>query len=297
MVSAQVIDSVSQVNFDLGDVPIVPLPKAMIMTSPDHFDVTYAINPHMDGHVGGVDKDLAMAQWKHLWDTYRELGFEMELMPGAEEHPDIVFVANHGLPYFDEQGSLRFLLSNMRFDERKGEVAHFKRFVESKGFGTDELPESFSFEGMGDMHWHPKRRLLWGAYGPRTDKAVFDEVSRITNSPLVRLKLVSEDFYHLDVALCPIDETTALYYPAAFDEESVALIRHFFEDAIELSYEDAMGFAGNAYCHDRKHVAIQKGCTQAMADLESRGFVPVPIDLSEFIKAGGNATCLRLPVL
>ena len=57
---------------------------------PEHFAVSYAINPWMDP-TATVDRDLAMAQWEALRQTYLDLGHQVELI-----EPD-AGPARHGL--------------------------------------------------------------------------------------------------------------------------------------------------------------------------------------------------------
>jgi N-dimethylarginine dimethylaminohydrolase len=40
-------------------------------------------------------------------------------------------------------------------------------------------------------------------------------------------------------------------------------------------------------------VLIQEGCTETNARLSAAGFSPVPLDTSEFIKAGGSVFCMK----
>ena len=43
------------------------------MCRPEHFEVSYAINPWMDV-TAGVDRELALRQWDALRQTYLDLG-------------------------------------------------------------------------------------------------------------------------------------------------------------------------------------------------------------------------------
>ena len=65
-------------------------PRRYLMCRPEHFTVSYAINPWMDV-TRGADRDLAVRQWETLRQTYLALGHEVELIdPGARP-------AGHGL--------------------------------------------------------------------------------------------------------------------------------------------------------------------------------------------------------
>ena len=43
-----------------------------------------------------------------------------------------------------------------------------------------------------------------------------------------------------------------------------------------------------------KTVITNSGCERLAADLRSRGYEPIPVELDEFLKAGGSAKCLTL---
>lgn len=63
-----------------------------MLVKPTHFAVEYVINPHMQGHVGQIDKMAAMDEWEHLKNGYEELGFDIHVLEGVRGLPDMVFV-------------------------------------------------------------------------------------------------------------------------------------------------------------------------------------------------------------
>ena len=62
---------------------------------PEHFTVVYRINPWMDPQVP-TDTALAVRQWQTLYDTYVELGFDVQLIDPEAGLPDMVYAANGG---------------------------------------------------------------------------------------------------------------------------------------------------------------------------------------------------------
>ena len=64
-----------------------------LMCSPEHFAVTYAINPWMRPNVA-VDVERALAQWNALRRTYRDLGHRVDLLDPVPGLPDMVYAAN-----------------------------------------------------------------------------------------------------------------------------------------------------------------------------------------------------------
>ena len=284
-------------DFSLADLRALPRPGRVVLTTPDHFDVRYVINPHMAGQIGTVDRSRAAEQWRTLRETYESLGFQPLVVQGAPDQPDMVFCANQTFPYLRPDGTRGVLMSRMDAPERQGEVAHYAHFFQNLGFETLSLPSALqgSFEGMGDALWHPGRALVWGGHGFRTDPAVYSFLAEQLDVPVLRLQLTDPEFYHLDTCLSLLDEESALYVPAAFDDEGRALIRRLLPRLIEVPEEEArQQLACNAHCPDGRHVLLQAGCEETNARLRAAGFLPVEIDTDEFLKAGGSVFCMKL---
>lgn len=284
-------------DFERQDLPALPQPAKVLLTTPDHFDVQYVINPHMEGHIGDIDRARARQQWEALRDAYATLDLDIAVMDGAADLPDMVFCANQTLPSIDPAtGQKDVILSRMHAPERSPEVAHYAAYFEAAGYTVHALyDDPHTFEGMGDALWHAGRRLLWGGYGFRTDGAAYEPISDTLDVPIVLLRLEDPDFYHLDTCLSILDESTALIYPGAFDDEGLRMLSALFDTLIKADEQEARDlFAVNAHCPDGQHVLIQDGCTHTIEALRNAGFTPVPLDTSEFLKAGGSVFCMKL---
>ncbi|MEM1116743.1 MAG: arginine deiminase-related protein [Bacteroidota bacterium] len=282
---------------DVAALPAIPRPGRVLLTSPDHFEVAYVINPHMAGNVGEVDPERARAQWEALREAYDRLGVEVSVVAGAAGLPDMVFCANQTLPYLTPGGKRGVVLSRMHAAERKPEVEHYRRFFSGEGYEVHGLDPDLpgDFEGMGDAIWHPGRYLLWGGYGYRTDRQVYDRLGDKLGVPVLALSLTDPDFYHLDTCFCPLDEQTALVYPDAFDDEGLATIRDHVPRVIEAPEAEARDlFACNAHSPDGEHVVIQAGCEHTNALLQASGYTVVEVQTDEFLKAGGSVFCMKL---
>ncbi|MEM1127818.1 MAG: arginine deiminase-related protein [Bacteroidota bacterium] len=292
-----VVSSPEALPSALSDLIPLPQPGRILLTSPLHFDVQYVINPHMAGHIGNVDRERARHQWTQLHDAYVQLGLEVAVVPGVEDLPDMVFCANQTLPFVTRRGEQGIIVSRMYAPQRQPEVEHYVRYFTALGYRIQPLPPTLDkhFEGMGDALWHPGRALVWGGYGFRTDRGVYDYLADWFGVPIIPLYLHDPDFYHLDTCLAPLDEHTVLIYPGAFDEAGLALIHRVFPTVLEAPEDEARSlFACNAHCPDGTHVLIQQGCTHTNALLTQAGFVPVPLETSEFLKAGGSVFCMKL---
>ena len=136
------------------------------------------------------------------------------------------------------------------------------------------------------------RRVLAG-HGFRTTLEAHAELAALTGREVVSLELVDPYFYHLDTALAVLDHEEIMYYPGAFAEESQAVLRQLYPSAIVARRADAEVFGMNAIS-DGRHVVVPDQATTLADTLRGRGYVPVGVDLSELLKAGGGAKCCAL---
>lgn len=292
-----VYTSTDALDFRIADRPFLPRPNRVVLTTPTHFDVEYVINPHMSENVGTVNRDVAFQQWKAIRATYEALDVSPLVVNGKPDLPDMVFCANQTLPYYtpdsDERG---VVLSRMQAEERKDEVPYYSDFFEKQGYEIKRLPEDLdvTFEGMGDAIWHPGRFLLWGGYGFRTTPEAYEAVSTLLEVPVLLLKLTDPDYYHLDTCFCPLDQNHVMIAPEAFNDTGRDLIEAGFATVIEVPDNEARHqFACNAHCPDGEHVLIQEGCEGTVKQLREAGFLPIELDTSEFLKAGGSVFCMK----
>ena len=146
-------------------------------------------------------------------------------------------------------------------------------------------------EGEGDIVF--AGRVIIAGHGFRTDAAAVGELEELFGLPVLSVRLVDPRFYHLDTALCVLDADTAAYYPAAFDDAGRATLAGHFAELIEAKDEDAEALGLNAIS-DGRHVVLPEQATSLAGQLAEKGFEPVGVDMSEFLKAGGGPKCCTL---
>ena len=137
-----------------------PAPRLLVMADPKFYTVKYAINVHMvdeKGCLKQVDTVLAMRQWLALKREFERKRITVEVVPPRAELPDLVFTANQSLPLPDG----RIVLSKMKSPERSLEVELFHHWYRDRGVSLFIHMEN-TFESMGDVIWHPGKKLLWG---------------------------------------------------------------------------------------------------------------------------------------
>ena len=262
-----------------------PTRRRYLMCPPTHFAVDYAINPWM---VPGtpVDRALALAQWDVLRRTYLDLGHAVDLLAPVPGLPDMVFAAN-GATVVDGVA----LGARFRFPQRAAEADAYATWLRRAGVRV-ATPE-FVNEGEGDLL--VVGDVILAGHGFRTDPRAHAEAARVLGREVVALELCDPRYYHLDTAVAVLDATTVAWLPEAFTDRSRAALRERFPDAVVADPADAAVLGLNAVS-DGRHVVLPSGATRLAAALAERGFVPVPVDLSELRKAGGGPKCCTLEV-
>lgn len=260
------------------------LRRHYLMCRPEHFAVTYAINPWMDP-AAGADAGRAVEQWEALRAAYVSLGHEVSLIDPVAGLPDMVFAANGALVVDGRVYGAKFT-----YPERFAEGPAYSDWLRKNGF-ADVLAAEHTNEGEGDFL--TLDGVILAGTGFRTDLAAHQEAQEFLGRPVVTLRLVDPRFYHLDTALCPLGGANVAYYPGAFSPGSRAVLERLFPEAVVADERDAAVLGLNAVC-DGRNVVVNAEAEGMIGALRERGYEPVPVELSELRKAGGGPKCCTL---
>ncbi|MGH3491836.1 MAG: dimethylargininase [Sciscionella sp.] len=263
--------------------------RQYLMCPPTYFTVEYAINPWMHPEQP-VDTALAVRQWAHLAQTYRELGHCVHTIDAQPGLPDMVFAANSGTVVDG-----RVLGARFRAPQRSAEAEHYRRWFGEHGYRDVVMPTSIN-EAEGDFAWTGS--LLLAGTGFRTDPGAHDEAQEILGVPVVSLRLVDPRFYHLDVALFVLSEgalgrAQIAYFPEAFSAGSQRVLRRLFPDAILATAADAECLGLNAVS-DGRNVVLPLEAHGLAQQVAARGYHPVFVDISELRRSGGGPKCCTM---
>jgi N-dimethylarginine dimethylaminohydrolase len=258
-------------------------PRTYLMCPPENFAVEYAINAWMDTSTP-VDTGRAVAQWWGLRDTYLALGHTVHVLGAEAGLPDMVFAANGAFSVGGVVYGARFAHS-----QRAAEAAAHSAWYPRNGWSPVVEP-AFTNEGEGDFTYVPGPGVILAGHGFRTDPRAHAEAQDVLARPVVGLRLVDPRFYHLDTALFVLDDHTICYYAPAFSAGSQRVLRRLFPDAVLATEADALAFGLNAVS-DGRHVILPAEATDLAGTLAARGYVPVPVELSEMLKGGGSVKC------
>ncbi|MBI4333311.1 MAG: amidinotransferase [Chloroflexi bacterium] len=257
-----------------------------LMCSPDYFGIEYEINPWMRLS-NQSDPVGARAQWQELHHVLTgSLGAAVELMEPVKGLPDLVFTANAGYV----EGDL-FVSSAFKHRERQGETPYFDSWFQSHGYRVRKLGPGCIFEGMGDAL--PLGDTVFAGYRHRSEVCSHGALGEIIRRRVLSLELADPYFYHLDTCFCPLDGSSALYFPGAFDSYANQAVREAVPDLLVVSEASAHRFACNAVVVGQT-VVTNTGCDDLKHPLAARGYELRMVDLSEFMKSGGSAKCLTL---
>ncbi|OGR86656.1 MAG: hypothetical protein A3J74_10205 [Elusimicrobia bacterium RIFCSPHIGHO2_02_FULL_57_9] len=283
-------------GFSLKNCPAMPDPAGVLMCPPDYYDVKEVHNPFMVGQTGTVNRPLARRQWDEMRAAFEAAGKPVSLIQPVAGLEDMVFCSNQTLVGLAPGMEKVCLLSQMRHSSRRREVPAFEAWFKENGYRITRLKDSsVSFEGAGDALWHPRKRLIWGGHGFRSQPEAYEEVARAFEAPVILLKLVNERFFHLDTCFCPLTPEAVLIYPSAFDGESLELILKIFPVVLTASELEAIrSMACNAAVIDSNTAILQKGAAGVTSHMQAMGLKVVEVDSSEYIKSGGSVYCVKM---
>ncbi|MCW4385863.1 N-dimethylarginine dimethylaminohydrolase [Salinibacterium sp. SYSU T00001] len=264
--------------------------RTVLMCRPDHFTVSYRINPWMHPE-DPTDTSLAVRQWETLHQAYLELGFDVQLIEPIAGLPDMVYAANGGFVLDGVAYGAKFT-----HPERAAEGPAYMEWFAQAGYEV-RVPEHVN-EGEGDFLLAGDVVLAGSGFRSTTDSQ--DELAAVFGREVIGLELVNPSYYHLDTALAVLDpepeadaEPTIAYLPSAFSDASLEVLRMRFPNAIIVSEADAAVLGLNCFS-DGSTVVIASRALGFAEQLRERGYTPVGVDLSELLLGGGGVKCCTL---
>ncbi|NYF80417.1 dimethylarginine dimethylaminohydrolase family protein [Granulicella arctica] len=277
------------VPLDFSPTPHFSRPT-FLMCPPQFYDVDYVINPWMAGNLHRPSRDVAFTQWNSLYEHLKTIA-DVRLLHARADSPDMVFVAHAALVHHGIAA-----ISSFAYAQRQPEEQYLRDWFKEAGFLLWDTPRETSFEGEGDVLFDPEGKRLWAAHGVRTCLHSHRHVADAWHTEVVSLHLMDPRFYHLDTCFAPLAGGYLLYYPGAFDVESLRKIEEAYpvEKRIAVTEQEATHFACNVINIGQNilmHTASNSELPDRLMDL---GFDVTQLVLTEFLKGGGSAKSLAL---
>lgn len=238
-----------------------------------------AVRTFIDVHE--IDLDLAALQHEEYRRVLERAGAQVVLLDVNREHADAVFVEDTAV-VLDEVAILTSMGAPSRRDEVRGVEVELRRHRAE--IARIEAPATL--EG-GDV-LRVGRTLFVGATA-RTNRAGFDALERIAGRFGYDVRSVAVDgCLHLKTACTALPDGTVLVSPRWLDARDLvgSPILHVAETEPDAANVALVG----------ERVVMAAAHPRTVDLVRGRGFQVDTVDLSEFAKAEGCATCLSILV-
>ena len=245
----------------------MPSPRRYLMCRPEHFEVSYAINPWMD-ITAGVDRELAVQQWEALRQTYLDLGHDVEVIDPVPGLPDMVFAANGGLVVEGRRSAPGSPTPSAA--PRPGLPGRLATL------GLKDVTEPVHVnEGEGDFL--VVGHLVLAGTGFRTDPGAHTEVQELFGIPVIPAAGGPALLPPGHGAGRPRRRHRRLL-PGGVQPGQPGVLQRLFPDAILAAEADAVVLGLNAVS-DGRNVVLPSAATDLADQLRERGYVPIGVDL------------------
>ncbi len=256
--------------------------RHLVMCPPEYYEIT-GDNPWTPPDAK-TDRAAAMEEWERLRGIYLDLGHRVHVIEPHPELTQMTFAANGALAIDGKA-----FVARPHSQERAGEGPAHAEWFRRRGY--DVKVSRARSEGEGDFL--VTERFVLAGTGFRTDQPAHFEAQEFLSRPVLSLQLVHEKFYHLDTAVCVLDERTIAYYPGAFSPGSRRLLERVFPDAVIATDDDADELGLNAVS-DGKNVVLHSSARHLADALAERGYHPIGIDMPQLQMGGGGPKCCTM---
>jgi N-dimethylarginine dimethylaminohydrolase len=278
---------------------------AVVLASPDYYDVKYAINP-LTNKTSKVNKDKAMKQFRALVQQFKKRNIPVHILDPSPKFPDLVFVSNSALILRGWPRKVA-ILARYAKPERRGEELLAGNLLHSLGYKVISLPDepNLHYEGQGDSRWSHDGKDLWLCYGTgRTTKRGIEAVREVILKEALesnwlpptihQLHIIEKKTYHLDLCFLPLPNNRLLLHETSFSTESRNEILEKFGRANTIHIPLRLIYTCNSVWLDEENLLLPK-LPWSEKPIEKKTRMNChEIDVSEFHLAGGSVSCMVL---
>lgn len=235
--------------------------------------------------LGTPSLELTQEQHRAYLEGLKSLGVEV-LALEADEHPDSCFVEDMAVVVPDlenpSRGTVVLTNSPVRAAEQPPVAAALRNALLEYSVATLHAPGRL--EGGDVLRLGPQ---FFVGLTERTNRAGFEQFQSLVNAHGYRAHAVDvANLLHLKTGASPLQENTVLALP-----QLAGTLRDLGCQVIEVAATE--WHAANTVCVGRG-VLVPAGHPQVVADLTRLGYTTVEVNLSEFKKQDGGASCLSI---
>lgn len=255
-----------------------------------HWIPTNAVALHTLAAATQFDKDAAGQQFDGLVSILRECGVTCHLLKPDPAVPYQVYTRDSSVT--TPWGTL---LTQLRLEERRGELASILEFYGAGGFW--QCISAGTLEG-GDVHLLRDGVALIGWSGVRTTEPAAAQLAGWLRDAgwQVRLQPFAEHFLHLDVLFCMATPTLAVACIEVLGDDFRAWLEGLGIDVIEASYREVMAMSCNILALGDNRVISPAHSSRLNAALREASVTVFDPALNWFAQGGGSVHCMTMPL-
>lgn len=262
--------------------------KKVILCQPQYMTIRDVINEtqrHFKDE--GIHIERALEQHSEFVNTLRKYGAEVILLPYHKKYPEQVFTRDIGFTL----GQTIFV-AEMASEIRKGEEDVLKQWLEDEEISYYNLLGD-QIEG-GDVIID--RDTIYIGLSNRTNEYAVNHLRSLLTKFTVQAIPFKAEYLHLDCVFNVVSPEIALIYRPALTDEDQKLFGSKYE-LIEVSDEEQFTLGTNVLGIGNRRILSLPVNKRVNAQLRSKGFEVIEVDITEIIKSGGSFRCCTLPIL
>lgn len=226
-----------------------------------------------------VDPVLARRQWHGYVDALVDHGWQVTEAPPADDCPDGVFVEDAAVVFGDLA-----VCTRPGAPSRRPEVDSIEPLMAAAGLQVGRISGPGTLDG-GDVL--KAGRTVYVGHGARTNAEGIRQLGELLHPAGWHVLAVPlTKVLHLKSAVTALPDGTIIGWPPALDDVSV------FPSFVAMPEE------AGAHVVDLGHgrLLVDASAVASQQVLRDRGYVPVPVDIGEFVKLEGCVTCLSIRI-
>ncbi|WP_212972140.1 dimethylarginine dimethylaminohydrolase family protein [Bacillus sp. J14TS2] len=262
--------------------------KKVILCEPKYMAIREIIN-ETQKHYNNRQIDHHLAEEQHLQfiTSLRECGVEVFVIPPKKEYPEQVFTRDIGFTIGHQ-----VCVSKMARTIRQGEEIELKNSLTHHQLPYLDIQEG-RIEG-GDVMIDGI--TVYVGVSSRTNKQAISFLKNALPDYHIVPIPFQDQYLHLDCVFNILSKEEALYFPQAFDENTIALLKEKY-NLIEVTEDEQFTLGTNVLSIGGKRLFSLPVNQKVNQQLRKKGYTVIEIDLSEIIKSGGSFRCCTLPIL
>lgn len=251
-----------------------------------------------------TDASKARQEWALLADSIVEAGGEVLVCP---PHPELeltgmIYTAEAGEFYRDNEQRARFILPNMATAHRRLESQHIAPFISSLGIQTEFILSTWEAQGDAIRAGGADQIIHTYGNGPyaRSVKCAYSEVAQRLSDRHIQLSFHADPWFHGNTFLQVFrrsadDSLLVIVCPQALETGEFERLQAFLPDAtfVSITAQQSQGYDTNSLQVNDTVLAPATLSQTTRNAIEAFGLNVKTLELGElFLKGGGAPVCL-----